>query len=97
MAKQDQDQGFFRGQMPVTGEDYIDTQDVEGHRASRLPGDDGFFRQATDPEADSVVKRDQATDTDDDVEGHRFIATPFQGGESDFIKQAPGGNPHGDR
>lgn len=93
VAKRDQEEGI--GRMPGTGDDYIDTQDVEGHRASRVPGGEEA-RRDTDGEglrrdADLGARRDT-----DDVEGHRFI-TPFQGGESELIRRVPGDNPHGDR
>jgi hypothetical protein len=99
MDKKDETMGEFSGRtLPGTGGDYIDTQDVEGHRAKA--------QKAAEDEAGPEGARRMVSYSDDgsDVEGHRMRdAEPdglYRGGpttQGEVIKRGPGENPHGDR
>jgi len=90
----------FTKRMPDTGGDFIDGNDVEGHK-----------RNARD--ADGIARRDNAESfrlnvapDEQDVEGHRFLSATgdgaeelYRGGPStqgEILKRGPGDNPHGD-
>jgi hypothetical protein len=87
----------FMGQkLPGTGGDFIDGNDVEGHR--RFVPEDG---------SEDVARRDDGPrrypDVEDDVEGHRSRGEPDQlyrnlpTTQGEVIRRGPGDNPHGDR
>ena len=92
MADKDQGKSELFGEgLPGTGGDFIDPGDVEGHRkAYALPTGEGGTEEGR---ARDYMRR-AVDDSQDDVEGHLYTGGPSTQGE--FVKRAPGANPHGD-
>jgi len=75
--------------LPGTGGDFVDQNDVEGHKSGGPEEGHGWGEGSPG----RVVSR---ISDEDDVEGHLYRGRPTtQGGE--FAKRGPSDNPHGER